>query len=378
MLSSVDSEAAKRIVQLRIELSKTSVKKYTAMINAAGRGNRVRGILQHYGASRTGRWSGRLIQVQNLPRGGFKDIEVPRELVRAGDAELLEMCYGAIPDTLSSLIRSTLIPEKGKKLFISDFSAIEARVIAWVAGEQWRIDVFNTHGKIYEASAAQMFKVPLESIGKDSPLRQKGKVAELALGYQGGPNALLKMGALDMGIPENELKGLVDAWRGANKKIVAFWKTVNSAALNTLRTGEKTSIGKGMYFSTARGWLFLTLPSGRKLSYPNAGYEEGEYGDKIFYWGMNQTTKKWCKIDSYGGKFVENLVQAIARDCLAFGLLNVAKAGYTIIMHVHDEVVCEDTHGSIEEVNALLAQNPDWAEGLPLKAEGCESYYYKK
>lgn len=378
MLTSVDSEAAKRIVQLRIELSKTSVKKYTAMINAAGRDNRVRGILQHYGASRTGRWSGRLIQVQNLPRGEFKNIEVPRELVRAGDAELLEMCYGAIPDTLSSLIRSTLIPAKGKKLFISDFSAIEARVIAWVAGEQWRIDVFNTHGKIYEASAAQMFKVPLESIGKDSPLRQKGKVAELALGYQGGPNALLKMGALDMGIAESELKGLVDAWRGANKKIVAFWKTVNSAAINTLRTGDKTSIGKGMFFSTARGWLFLTLPSGRKLSYPNAGLEEGEYGDKIIYWGMNQTTKKWCKIDSYGGKFVENLVQAIARDCLAFGLLNVAKAGYTIIMHVHDEVVCEDTHGSIEEVNALLAQNPDWAEGLPLKAEGCESYYYKK
>lgn len=378
MLTSVDSEAAKRIVQLRIELSKTSVKKYTAMINAAGRDNRVRGILQHYGASRTGRWSGRLIQVQNLPRGEFKNIEVPRELVRAGDAELLEMCYGAIPDTLSSLIRSTLIPAKGKKLFISDFSAIEARVIAWVAGEQWRIDVFNTHGKIYEASAAQMFKVPLESIGKDSPLRQKGKVAELALGYQGGPNALLKMGALDMGIAESELKGLVDAWRGANKKIVAFWKTVNSAAINTLRTGDKTSIGKGMFFSTARGWLFLTLPSGRKLSYPNAGLEEGEYGDKIIYWGMNQTTKKWCKIDSYGGKFVENLVQAIARDCLAFGLLNVAKAGYTIIMHVHDEVVCEDTNGSIEEVNALLAQNPDWAEGLPLKAEGCESYYYKK
>jgi DNA polymerase len=378
MLKDTDSESAKRIIEIRQDLSKTSVKKFTAMLKAACSDDRVRGLLQFYGASRTGRWAGRLVQVQNLPRGKFKDFETPRKLVMENDAEMLELCYGAIPDTLSSLIRSAFIPKKGRRFIISDFSAIEARVIAWLAREPWRIEVFNTHGKIYEASASKMFKIPLDQVSESD--RQKGKVAELALGYQGGVGALIKMGALDMGVMETELHSIVFAWRDANKKIALLWRNVEKAAKLALTSGERVEVDRGLAFSTKKRFLIMHLPSGRDLYYPKCSLEQTDRGSKIVYWGVDQTIKKWCKIDTYGGKLVENAVQAIARDCLAYGMLNLNDFGYNIAIHVHDEVVCEEEEGvgSLEEVNALLSENAPWAEGLPLKAVGCESYYYKK
>ncbi|RDW17063.1 hypothetical protein CWR48_15575 [Oceanobacillus arenosus] len=379
----------KRALEIRLELSKTSIKKYVAMEEAVGEDNRVRGLLQFYGANRTGRWAGRLVQVQNLPRNYLDTLGLARELVREKKADALKFVYGNVPDTLSQLIRTAFIPSEGNLLLISDFSAIEARVIAWLSGEQWRLDVFKTHGKIYEASASQMFGVPIELIKKGNPeyeLRQKGKVSELALGYQGGSGALISMGALNMGLTEEELPDIVKRWRSANKRIVDLWYSLENAALSVMRTGQPTGI-KGLIIaresdiSKGLDFLTITLPSGRKLYYVKPFLAENDFGkEAIYYWGMNQTTRKFEKISSYGGKFTENVVQAIARDCLAVSLERIAKAGYQTIMHIHDEVVLDVPRdkADLERVYEIMGAPIDWAPGLPLAADGFVSDYYMK
>lgn len=381
LIERFDEPIIKRVLTIRQELSKTSVKKYAAMLQAAGSDNRVRGLLQYYGANRTGRWGGRLIQPQNLPKGKYhdKDLHLAREIVLKGDAALLEVLFGAIPDTLSQLIRTAFIPAEGKKFVISDYSAIEARVIAWLAGERWRLEVFSTHGRIYEASGAEMFKVAIELITKTSNYRAKAKIAELALGYQGGVNALIKMGALDMGLEERELQTLVTLWREANPAIVKLWYDVDRAAKRAIDKGEKVTIQKGISFEYRRKYLIITLPSGRCLYYANASLVPGDFGVQILYWGMDQTTKKWTRIKTYGGKLVENIVQAIARDVLAQGLLNLDAAGIFTAIHVHDETVNECEEGvTVERINELMCDMPTWAKGLPLAADGFISDYYKK
>ena len=371
-----------RLLTIRQEMSKTSIKKYNAMEQYACTDGRARGLLQFYGASRTGRWAGRGIQLQNLPRIDFKNevLDFARQCVCEGDTDSLDTCFTSIPDTLSQLIRTAFVPENGKRFIVADFSAIEARVIAWVANEKWRMDVFNTHGKIYEASASAMFRVPLESVTKD--LRQRGKVAELALGYQGGPNALIAMGALDKGIKQEELKPIVDAWRNASPAIVKAWYSVNDAAIECVQSGNPTTCCRKLIgFRVQKGVLFMRLPSGRELGYLRPQLKEGKFGSPSrTYEGLIQTTNKWGKIDTYGGKFVENAVQAIARDCLAYAMQALTKARHKIVMHVHDEVVCEipEDESSLEELCAIMATPIPWAPGLPLAADGFEGYYYKK
>lgn len=378
----------KRALEIRQELSKTSVKKYQAMVAAVCEDKRIRGLLQFYGANRTGRWAGRLVQVQNLPRNYLETLGHARELVREKKVDALKVIYGNVPDTLSQLIRTAFVPAEGNILLISDFSAIEARVIAWLAGEQWRIDVFNTHGKIYEASASQMFGVPIEKIKKGNPeyeLRQKGKVAELALGYQGGSGALISMGALNMGLEEVELPDIVRRWRSANKRIVDLWYSVENAALSVLRTGQPAGV-KGLLIAREsdiqNGLDFLTvqLPSGRKLYYVKPFLAENDFGkEAIHYWGMNQTSKKWEKLSTYGGKLVENVVQAIARDCLAETLRRLYAIGILPVMHVHDEVVLDEPEGTqLEMITNLMGLEISWAPGLPLKGDGFVTQYYMK
>lgn len=380
LLEATDCETVTEVLELRQEMAKTSVKKYEAMAKAICSDSRVRGLLQFYGANRTGRWAGRLVQVQNLPQNHLPDLDMARAFVKAGDAELVEMLFGSIPDTLSQLIRTAFVAPENHRLIVADFSAIEARVIAWLAGEKWRMDVFNTHGKIYEASAAQMFKVPLESVTKGSPLRQKGKVAELALGYQGGPGALISMGALNMGVKEEELPMLVKMWRNANRAIVKLWNDVETAAIAAVE-GEPSTIQHGIRFFMDKGFLIIMLPSGRMLFYVRPRLKANGFGGQsIAYEGMNQTTKQWGWQDTYGGKLVENIVQAIARDCLAEAMLRIDTAGYKIIMSVHDEIVIEahNNFGSVDEVNMIMGMPISWAKGLPLKADGYETNYYKK
>lgn len=380
LLKNTANQTAKRVLEIRQEMSKTSVKKYLAMSKAICADSRVRGLLQYYGANRTGRWAGRLVQVQNLPQNHLNDLALARQLVREGDSDMLEMLFGNVPDTLSQLIRTSFIAPKDHRFIVADFAAIEARVIAWLAGEAWRLNVFATHGKIYEASASQMFKVPIESITKGSPLRQKGKVSELALGYQGGPNALITMGALKMGLLEEELPKLVKMWRNANKKIVEYWYEVEAAAIAAIE-GEPNSIKHGIKFFMERGVLFIELPSGRRLAYLRPKVAMGKFGSMaITYEGMSQTTKQWTRQDTYGGKLVENIVQAVARDCLADAMLRVDAAGYPIVMHVHDEIVMEvkNGFGSLEEVNKIMGQTIPWAKGLPLRADSYETEFYKK
>lgn len=380
LIDLANDEYVTRVLEIRQEMSKTSVKKYNAMLNCVCSDGRARGLLQFYGANRTGRWAGRLIQVQNLAQNHLPDLDLARSIVAKNDLDLLELLYGNVPDTLSQLIRTAFVAGKGKRFIVADLSAIEARVIAWLAGERWRLEVFNTHGKIYEASASQMFKVPIENIKKGSDLRQKGKVAELALGYQGGPNALIQMGALEMGIPEDELPKLVKMWRNSNKKIVGYWDIVNNAAIDAV-DGENNSIKHGIKFSFTKGALVITLPSGRSLFYQKAKLVDGKFGGKaIVYEGMNQTTKKWEKIDTYGGKLVENIVQAVARDVLADIMLRVDALGYNIVMSVHDEIVlaCPYGFGSCEQINNVMGSPIPWAKGLPLKADSYETEFYKK
>ena len=380
LLKSADCEIVKRVLNLRQEMSKTSVKKYEAMAKAVCSDSRIRGLLQFYGANRTGRWAGRLVQVQNLPQNHLSDLDLARRLVKDNDLELLEMLFGNVPDTLSQLIRTAFIAPEGHRFIVADFSAIEARVIAWLAGERWRLQVFATHGKIYETSASQMFKVPIESVTKESDLRQKGKVSELALGYQGGPNALIKMGALKMGIQENELPKLVKMWRNANKAIVSYWDVVNDAAIAAVE-GTPTSTQHGIKFFTDKNVLFIELPSKRRLSYIAPKLIPNKFGGvSLTYEGMDQTTKQWGKQDTYGGKLVENIVQAIARDCLAESMIRLSDAGYNIVMHVHDETVSEMPYGkgSLAEINEIMGRPIPWAKGLPLKADSYETTYYKK
>ncbi|WP_443660127.1 DNA polymerase [Clostridium algidicarnis] len=371
-----------QMLELRKLMAKTSIKKYQTMQNSRCDDGRVRGLLQFYGANRTGRWAGRLVQVQNLPQNHLPDLDDARNLVREGNFSDIEFLYDSIPDTLSQLIRTAFIPSEGNRFIVSDFSAIEARVIAWFAGEQWRMEVFKTHGKIYEASASQMFKVPIEEITKGSPLRQKGKISELALGYGGSVGALTAMGALDMGVEESELKGLVDKWRSANPNITKFWWDCDKAAKKAIRERTTVNMQYGLKFIYDPGVLFIQLPSGRKLSYlrPKIVPHETFSGDKITYEGMEQTSKQWTTLDTYGPKIVENIVQATARDCLREAMFRVDEAGFDIVMHVHDEVVLDVPKevGSVEEINKIMGVDIEWAPGLLLKADGYECSYYMK
>jgi DNA polymerase len=376
------------MLKIRQQLGKTSIKKYVAMDAARGEGDRVRGLTQYYGANRTGRWAGRLVQMQNLPRNYIKTLDYARKLVTSKNYEGLKLLYGNVPDTLSQLIRTTFIPSEGNKFVVSDFSAIEARVIAWLAGEQWVNEVFATHGKIYEATAAQMFHVPIEKISKGNPeyeLRQKGKVATLALGYQGGSNALIAMGALDMGLSEEELPDIVQRWRQANPRIKDLWYAVEQAALTVMQTAQPQGI-YGLIFALegdlVYGQSFLTvqLPSGRKLYYPKPFLKENQF-DKmaIHYYTVGQQTKKWEVTSTYGGKMTENIVQAIARDCLAVTLNRIEDRGLQTVFHVHDEVIIDaPMEVTVDSVCDLMGEPIPWAPGLILKGAGFETSYYMK
>ncbi|KZL94339.1 DNA polymerase [Clostridium magnum] len=381
LIEEAKDENVKRILELRQLMAKTSVKKYLAMENARCEDGRVRGLLQFYGANRTGRWAGRLVQVQNLPQNHLPDLDDARNCIREGRFDDVEFLYDSIPDTLSQLIRTAFIPREGNRFLVADFSAIEARVIAWYAGEDWRLEVFKTHGKIYEASASQMFHIPIESIKKGSDLRQKGKIAELALGYGGSVGAITSMDK-SKSIPEEELPELVKHWRDANPHITKFWWDCDKAAKKAIREKTTVCMQFGLKFIYDPGVLFIQLPSGRKLSYlrPKIEAHQTFSGDKITYEGMEQTSKQWTRIDTYGPKLVENIVQATARDCLGEAMFNVTKAGYDIVMHVHDEIIMDvpKEFGNIEEVNGIFGEPIDWAPGLPLKADGYECNYYMK
>lgn len=370
-----------RVLAIRQELAKTSVKKYAAMNSAICRDNRVRGLLQFYGANRSGRWAGRLVQIQNLPQNKLTDLNTARDMLLAGDYEGLEILFGNVPDVLSQLIRTAFIPSSGCRLVVSDFSAIEARVIAWLANERWRQEVFASHGKIYEASAAQMFKVPIQSIGKTSPERQKGKIAELALGYQGGVGALRKMGGEKMGLSEQEMTDLVEQWRKANPAIVKLWGDVQQAAFTSIEEKREVRLQHGLSFNCYGGIMFITLPSGRSMAYVKPKIEAGNYGQaQITYEGTDQTTKQFVRLTTYGGKLVENIVQAIARDCLAESIVRLEEHGYKIVMHVHDEVVIDAPikQASAEAIAEVMGRPIDWADGLLLTADAFVTDYYKK
>jgi DNA polymerase len=364
------------VLSLRQQLAKSSVRKYQAMENAVCTDGRARGMFQFFGANRTGRWAGRLIQMQNLPQNHLEDLAEARALVRSGDFDALEMLYEDVPDTLSQLIRTAFVPRSGAKFIVSDFSAIEARVIAWLAGEQWRQDVFAKGGDIYCASASQMFKVPVEKHGINGHLRQKGKIAELALGYGGSVGALKAMGALDMGLSEEELPQLVDAWRQANPRIVKFWWDVDKAAMEAVRY-KRTNSTHRITFSCQSGMLFITLPSGRRLAYVKPRIGENKFGGQcITYEGVG-ATKKWDRLDAYGPKFVENIVQATARDILCSAMQTLRHC--SIVMHVHDEIVIEADPGIfLKTVCEQMGWTPSWAKGLLLRADGYETDFYKK
>lgn len=367
------------VLKLRLATSKTSVKKYEAIDRSVCAENRVHGLLQFYGANRTGRWAGRLVQIHNLPQNHLPDLELARALVSEGRYEEVELFYESTPNVLSELIRTAFVAKPGCRFIISDYSAIEARVLAWLAGEEWRLQVFETHGKIYEASASAMFHVPIEEITKTSPLRQKGKISELALGYGGAVGALTSMGALKMGLTEEELPGLVSTWRSANPHITAFWWAVDEAAITAVRDKKPSKVGR-VSFEYKSGILFVTLPSGRKLSYVKPRMMLNKFGrEGLTYEGIGES-KKWMRLETYGPKLVENIVQAASRDILAEAMLRLEKEGFDIVCHVHDEVVLEvpDGKSSVEEVNEIMAVNPVWTEGFPLKAAGFESPFYKK
>lgn len=365
-----------KVLTLRQQIAKSSVKKYQAMETAVCADDRARGMFQFYGANRTGRWAGRIIQMQNLPQNHLDDLSEARGLVRAGNFDALEMLYEDVPDTLSQLIRTAFVPQENRKFIVADFSAIEARVIAWLAGEKWRQDVFAEGKDIYCASASQMFGVPVEKHGVNGHLRQKGKIAELALGYGGSVGALKAMGALEMGLSEDELPALVSAWRQANPKIVQFWWAVDHAVMDAV-TRKTTTKTHGIIFSARNGMLFITLPSGRSLAYVKPKIGENRFGgDCITYEGVGGT-KKWERIDSYGPKFVENIVQATSRDILCYAMKTLRCC--SIVMHIHDEVVIEaDRRMSLQAVCDQMGRTPPWANGLQLRADGYETDFYKK
>lgn len=387
-----NSPDVQRMLQIRQELGKTSTKKYDAIKICVCPDKRVRGLLQFYGANRTGRWAGRLVQVQNLPRTYTDPIELARELVTDRKTTAVRCLYGSVSDTLSQLIRTAFIASPGNVLIDADFSAIEARVISWLAGEQWRLEVFRTHGKIYEASASQMFGVPIELIKKGNPeyaLRAKGKVAELALGYQGSSGALINMGALEMGLHEEELPDIVQRWRTANRHIQSLWYEMDEGARQVIGFGGAVNVhglwlareydyNQGVYCFT------ITLPSGRKLFYINPKIGTNRFGgESITYWGMDQTSKKWKEIETYGGKLTENVVQAIARDCLAEAIERLEAAGFPIVFHVHDEVVIDikpyaDNKAMLQQVVDIMKQPPAWAADMPLNAAGWVGDFFTK
>jgi DNA polymerase len=387
LLAEQPAENVKRMLEIRQQLGKTSVKKYEAIRNAKGADGRVRGLTQYYGANRTGRWAGRLVQMQNLPRNYLGTLDEARKIVKKKNYEGLRLIYGNVPDTLSQLIRTAFIPSEGNKFVVADFSAIEARVIAWLAGEQWVNEVFATHGKIYEATASQMFHVPVEKIKKGNPeysLRQKGKVATLALGYQGGTSALIAMGALNMGLTEEELPDIVLRWRNANKRIVDLWYSIEQAALKVMQTAEPQAIN-GLIFALEGdmlyGQCFLTvrLPSGRKLFYPKPFLQENQFGKMALHYYSTGSNKKWGVESTYGGKMTENIVQAIARDCLAETLKRIEDKGLHVVFHVHDEVIIDaPEETTVDEICGLMADPIPWAPGLILKGAGFEGQYYMK
>ena len=361
---------------LRQQLAKSSVKKYQAMEKAVCADGRARGMFQFYGANRTGRWAGRLIQMQNLPQNHLPDLEQARELVKSGNYDALTMLYEDVPDTLSQLIRTAFVPRAGDKFIVSDFSAIEARVLAWFADEKWRQEVFENGGDIYCASASQMFKVPVEKHGRNGHLRQKGKIAELALGYGGSVGALKAMGALEMGLQEDELRPLVTAWRNANENIVRFWWDIDRAAMNALKNRTEETVGD-LRFTCQSGMLFITLPSGRRLAYVKPRIGINQFGGEcITYEGVGGT-KKWERLDTYGPKLVENIVQATARDILCFAMRTLRCCSIT--MHIHDELVIEaDPKVSLSVLCEQMSRTPPWANGLKLRADGYETLFYKK
>ena len=378
MISDAQGEVLE-VLQLRLLMAKTSVKKYEAIERSVCSDGRVHGLLQFYGANRTGRWAGRLVQVQNLPQNHIQQLELCRELVKRRDLETLDMLFDSTPGVLSELIRTAFIPKTGCRFVVADFAAIEARVLAWFSGEQWRLNTFAEGGDIYCASASQMFGVPVVKHGENGHLRQKGKIAELALGYGGSVGALTAMGALEMGMQEEELQPLVNQWRGSNPHITKFWWDVDAAAVKAVK--EKTTVPYGnLCFSYESGILFVTLPSGRRLSYIKPRMCENRYGrDSLSYEGVGES-KKWMRIETYGPKLVENIVQGTARDLLAYAMLQLRNAGFDIVMHIHDEAVLEVPEGvsSVDEICRIMAVAPDWATGLPLRADGYECPFYKK
>nr|DAE50724.1 MAG TPA: DNA polymerase I [Bacteriophage sp.] len=372
------------VLKKRREMAKSSVKKYDAMQSALCEDGRIRGLLQFYGANRTGRWAGRLVQVQNLPRNYIPELSMARDLVKRQNSDAIETIYGSVPDFVSQLIRTAFVPREGHEFVVADFSAIEARVISWLAAEEWRLEVFRTHGKIYEASASSMFGVPIEKISKGHPeyaLRAKGKVAELALGYQGSKVALVKMGALNMGLTEEELPDIVSRWRASNKRIVDFWYLCQNCAAETVEYGVINQIQHGITFSRDENFLRIQLPSGRTLFYPQPGVRENSWGSKVItYMGVG-ATKKWEQLETYGGKLVENIVQAVARDLLANAIRNMMLGDYIVNFHIHDEIVAEVPKGSgltLDRAIELMCKAPAWAEGLPLNADGFTGDFYKK
>lgn len=374
----------RQMAELRLDLSKTSVKKYTKMEMMACEDGRTRGLFQFFGASKTGRWAGRGVQIQNLTKHNDKsltDIRLPiaRDLIKAQDFDTLDLIFEeSSQNLLSQLVRTAFIADQGKALYVSDFSAIEARVIAWYAQEKWRLQVFKTHGKIYEASASQMFSVPIEEITKDNPLRQKGKVSELALGYQGGVGALKSMGAIEMGLKEDELQGLVDTWRESNPQIVQFWRALQTVAIELIQSREP-QFTHGLKFYMKKGFMMIELPSGRSLAYPKPRLKQNKWGGQaIVFKGLNERNQ-WTDIDTYGGKLVENVVQATARDILGISMIRLHKKGYPIIGHVHDEVIIEAPDGgSIEVIEDIMSRPVEWAKDLPLAADGFVTPFYMK
>ncbi|MFW9053049.1 DNA polymerase [Corynebacterium striatum] len=367
----------REVLLLRGELAKSSVKKYEAMQHVTGRDGRGRGFLQFYGAGRTGRFAGRLVQVQNLPRNYLPDLAEARSLVRTGDFEAVELLYDSVPDTLSQLIRTAFIPADGHRFVVADFSAIEARVIAWLAGETTTLEAFRDGKDLYCETASRMFGVPVDKHGANAELRQKGKIAVLACGYQGGVGALKSMGALRMGLAESELQPLVDAWRAANPSVVQLWADINAAAIETISTRQPTSVG-ALTFTVESGIMFIRLPSGRRLAYVKPKLGENRFGGtSITHEGIT-TGRKWGQLETYGGKLTENIVQAVARDLLTYAMHQVAEAGHRIVMHVHDEIVVETATATVDEICKLMSTAPDWAAGLPLEADGYACDFYMK
>lgn len=384
VVSQLNGERAKQFMALRARLAKSSTKKYEAMERSACADAHIKGCFQFYGANRTGRFAGRLVQLQNLPQNHMEDLAVARSLVRDNDYETVRLLYDSVSDTLSELIRTALIPEPGHRFIVADFSAIEARVIAWIAGEQWRLDVFRNGGDIYCASASQMFHVPVVKHGENGHLRQKGKIAELALGYGGGANALKAFGADKMGMTEEEMVNTVDLWREASPRVCALWRALERAAIRCVvhKTPQVSAIG-GIRFALECGILWMTLPSGRRIAYYGAEYGPSRFHrDRraLSYMGVDQKTKRWGRVKTWGGKLAENATQATARDCLRDTMLALEDAGYDIRAHVHDEVIISEPRDgrTVEDVSAIMGRELPWASGLPLRGDGYACDFYMK